>query len=61
MTDTDKDAIVDRYTRGQTIGFIAFALDQPFAKVRAVLAERRVEVKRNSQRNRAWGYRGGMV
>jgi hypothetical protein len=59
MTEAEKNGIVDRYTRGQAIDFIAFALDQSVAKVRAVLAERGVEVKRHSRRNRAWGFRGG--
>jgi hypothetical protein len=59
MTDQTKDGIVDRYTRGQAIDFIAFALDLSVAKVRGVLVERGVEIKRQSRRNRAWGFRGG--
>jgi hypothetical protein len=58
MSDTEKDAVVDRYQRGQTIRFIAYALDLSFAKVRAVLSERGVEVKRSSERNRSWGFNG---
>jgi hypothetical protein len=59
VTDQDKDNIVSRYQRGQAIDFIAFALDQSVAKVRAVLMERGVEVKRASRRNRSLGFRGG--
>jgi hypothetical protein len=58
MTETTKDAIVDRFTRGQTMAFIGFALDVSLAKVRAVLVERGVEIRRSSERNRAWGYTG---
>lgn len=59
MTEAEKDAAVDRYTRGQALDFIAFALGKPLSKVKAALAERGVEIKRRKNRN--WGYSGGFA
>jgi hypothetical protein len=59
MSEADKDAIVDRYTRGQSLNFIEFATGHTRRVVKAVLEERGVRMRPTKVRNRAWDYRGG--
>ncbi len=45
ISEETKDKIVDRYTRGQSIKFIGFAVSVDSGRVRAVLAERGTPIR----------------
>ena len=59
ITDEDRDAIEARYLRGQGLNFIAYALGIGRDRVRAVLADRGVEMRRARGGGRnSWGWTG---
>ena len=60
LTPEQRKAIVDRYTRGQGMAFIAFALGSSAQTVKAVLLKEGVKIRKVGQRRigRSWVWTG---
>jgi DNA-directed RNA polymerase specialized sigma24 family protein len=58
LTDSERRAIVDRYTRGQSLAYISMALDRSRETIKAVLAAAKVPIRRQASPNRNWGWTG---